>query len=224
MPSWRRWRRPLRLAWPRWQRSCAAGWRRRAAAPTWRSRDVWTMRRVSWGGARGLRLGRFKPSMSSLPPRSPGGLCHFDGNEKPALLAQMTQGWQARAGEPPTRCSPPGCAAGKLAEAERRLRSLDEYTHTNDTGAAVADLAARVGSVEGSVAHLAKVEAGPGVSLGCWPGRPLLLARQLGRQPAWYVVRSHRPALPFLPACSPAFPDLPMHPSPPLGGCSLTAA
>lgn len=49
------------------------------------------------------------------------------------------------------------CAAGKLAEVERRVRGLDEYAHASDTGAAVADLAARVGSVESSVAHLAKV-------------------------------------------------------------------
>lgn len=52
------------------------------------------------------------------------------------------------------------CAAGKLADMERRVRGLDEYTHANDTGAAVADLSARVGSLESSVAHLAKVWCG----------------------------------------------------------------
>lgn len=36
------------------------------------------------------------------------------------------------------------------------MRAVDEYAHSADAGAAVADLAARVGSVEGSVAHLAK--------------------------------------------------------------------
>lgn len=64
---------------------------------------------------------------------------------------------------------------GRLAEAERRLRAVDEYAHAADSSAAVADLAKRLGGVEDSVAHLAKVggsvarvdEYGVGQQAGC---------------------------------------------------------
>lgn len=55
---------------------------------------------------------------------------------------------------------------GRLTEAERRLRALDEYVHAHDAGAAVGDLSARLGSVEASVAHLAASDAGMKSSLG----------------------------------------------------------
>lgn len=48
-------------------------------------------------------------------------------------------------------------AAGRVTEAERKLRAVNEFVHKADTSAAVADLAGRLGGVEDSVAHLAAV-------------------------------------------------------------------
>ncbi|EFN59710.1 hypothetical protein CHLNCDRAFT_49515 [Chlorella variabilis] len=59
-----------------------------------------------------------------------------------------------------------GEAAGRLTEVERRVRAVDEYAHQADHGAAVADLAGRLGSVEDSVAHLAKSDCGMKSTLG----------------------------------------------------------
>jgi hypothetical protein len=55
---------------------------------------------------------------------------------------------------------------GRLSEVERRVRAVDEHWHKLDQGAAVVDLAARLGSLEDSVTHLATSDGGIRTSLG----------------------------------------------------------
>lgn len=47
--------------------------------------------------------------------------------------------------------------AARLAELERKQRGLEAYAHESDTRQQVASLAARVGSAEDSLSHLAQV-------------------------------------------------------------------
>ena len=61
----------------------------------------------------------------------------------------------------PRLCSPAPRCAGRLGEAERKLRALDEYAHASNATAQVASLATRLGSLEDSVGHLAQAGACP---------------------------------------------------------------